>query len=234
MRLTNAILLYQGNWQDSAGFCSVHPVQETPNGPVIGSGHPASKSAILGLVQDLLPRNKQDQLEIIPANLLCKGAGFMAWYCKPQFRQLWFNNPKLGGQVTANVPHPGIVFIVTQRQWYVFAVAGDERPEANTELHVAPYFNVWDGGRICTGNVDVPKGKMKWNSKAWEEAFFRSNFTHPNIHEKNRLLRYAAGPIAFWRMMLEGKKKQFPQKALVATGKTLAQTLQSILKKEVS
>ena len=43
---------------------------------------------------------------------------------------------------------------------------------------------------------------------AWNAAFLRSFFTHPN--SKGKLVRYRGGAYAFWRDMLDGKFKPFP------------------------
>lgn len=230
-RLTHAVLLYRGS--HSVEYSSIHAVEHTDRGMVIGAGHPASKTALIGLLEDLKPKKKKAaaSIEVFAPNLLSKGAGHLVWYCKPQLRQVWFNCTEFDGKVSAVVPHPGLVFSVSSKGWQVFAVKGDQRPEAETEIFVAPYFNVWAGGGICAGNVDVPKREMKWNSAAWEEAFFRSYFTHINIREKNKLVKFGKGPYAFWRNMLAGKYRKFPEQYLVTTGKSLAETLNGTLKK---
>ena len=72
--------------------------------------------------------------------------------------------------------------MVTTKAWKVFAFKGRQRPDADTPLSVAPFFNVWQNGTICVGSARLPKGDQVHNHLAWEEAFFRSYFTHPNIH----------------------------------------------------
>lgn len=227
--LRNALLLYRPA-HGGEEYVAMHDVEHTPQGPIIGAGQPVTKAALQRMLLDLGPKKQKQPVEIIPANLLSKSPNHLAWYCEPKDRQVWFKCEQLGGEVTKVVPHPGLVFVVSQSGWHVFAVKGNQRPQADTELCVAPYLNCWEGGGICTGNVTTPKGKMRWNTTAWEEAFFRSYFTHINIQGKNKLVKFGKGAYAFWRSMLAGNHKKFPEKYLVATGMTLSQTLQRVLK----
>jgi PRTRC genetic system protein B len=161
-------------------------------------------------------------------HILAKGSDHLAWYCKPQKRQVWFKNDELGQDVSATTDHPGLVFIIGKGHWYVFAVKGNERPTSGTPLFVSPYLNVWKGGHICTGNIETPKGAMKFSTEAWEEAFFRSYFTHPNQHEKGALTKYRGGIFALWRALMKGRA--FPTKSLVSSGETLGQAFERTVK----
>src|ERR1035437_2468687 len=100
------------------------------------------------------------------------------------------------------LPHPGLVFAACSKVWSVWAVKGDHRPRPDSMLYQAPYFNVWDGGRICQGNVEVPDGTTAEKIDAWNAAFFNSFFTHPNIHKN--LAKYRGGAYKFWKDMLAG------------------------------
>ena len=58
---------------------------------------------------------------------------------------------------------------------------------------------------------------------AWNDAFLRSYFTHPNVTGK--LLRYRGGSYAFWRDMLDQRFTRFPERVLVDAKSTLGQLL---------
>lgn len=230
LRLTHALLLYKGgDGNGSVEYSSLHPIEESKRGAVIGAGHPTSKAALAGILKDLSPK-KNTLFDIIPSGMISSGPHHLVWYCKPQTRQVWFRNDRLGGEVSAPVPHPGTVFVLFRDDWYVFAVKSQYRPDEEDELYIAPYFNVWEGGKICTGNVTLPKGKQRWNTVAWEEAFYRSFFTHINGHEKTGIVSFSGGAFAFWKKMLNGKYKTFPERHLVPTGATLSKTLTAIFK----
>jgi PRTRC genetic system protein B len=202
-RLTNAVLVYQDASRKPA-FVSVHDVKtDGEDRPIIQAGVPASKSGLLALMRILDPETLL-RPALKPAHVLAEGSGFFVWYSKPQARQVWFDCKELGAR-TGRVPCPGLVFVVTTRAWKVFAYKGRQRPEGDTPLFIAPFFNVWNTGTVCVGSTRLPKGDQVHNSEAWEEAFFRSYFTHPNIHTPKGLTRYRAGPFALWRDLLDGQ-----------------------------
>jgi PRTRC genetic system protein B len=101
----------------------------------------------------------------------------------------------------------------------VWAVKGSRRPTPQTPLFQAPYFNVDAQGRICQGNVPVPEGTAVEKIEAWNDAFFRSFFTHPNVAGK--LVRYRGGSYAFWRDLLDQRFARFPGRVLVDVKTTL-------------
>lgn len=229
LQLRKAMMFY-GNSANPLGFVSLHDVEHTSLGPIIGAGKPASKSAVRAILKDLSRRSKKGEVSFIPQHILSQGENHLIWYVAPQHRQLWFRCEALGGEVTGVVPNPGLVFAVTPQGWHVYAVKGDGRPVPETELFVSPYLNVWMGGKICTGNVTTPKGNDRWNTVAWEDAFFRSYFTHINIQGKGKLVNYRGGAYAFWRQLLARPPKRFPEDRLVSYRSTLGDLFASLSK----
>lgn len=227
-QLAAAILLYKNG--NEVNFVSVHDIEflnADMSKPFIGVGRPATKSALAELAKDLIP-SLATKRGVLPANVLSYDLEHLAWYVPASKRQLWFKNEKFGGDITANVDLPGIVFFVTANGWYVFAINTKERPTAETELMVSPFLNVWKGGNICTGNIDVPKLTDVNSYLVYEDAFFRSYFTHINIHDKNELVKYPGGPYKLWANLISGALKKFPVKALVPTGKTVGDFLNNL------
>lgn len=228
--LAAAILLYKNGKE--INFVSVHDIEYINNDlskPYIGPGQPASKMALSHLVQDLLP-SVASQRTIIPANVLFYDYEHLAWYVPPCKRQLWFRSQELGGEVTASVDLPGLVFYVGLTGWFVFATSTKERPTAETPLFVSPFLNVWKDGKICTGNINVPKINGQASTEAFEDAFFRSYFTHINVREKNQLVKYPGGPYQLWKELINGQLKKFPKRALVPFQSTVGEFLESLNK----
>ena len=227
--LSNVVLLYAkktGYNSSQLCFASIHEV-ETHNGtPRIKPGMAVAKNALVEALKQLTP-DEYVQAELLADNVLAKGHDHLVWYMKPQKRQVWFKCKELGN-VSAKTEQPGLVFVVEQNQWHVFAIKGNERPTPETPLYVAPYFNVWEGGHICIGNVDLPKGEMKHNTAAWEECFFRSYFTHPNVHDKGGLTKYRGGIFALWRSLMKGRA--FPVTSLVPADETLSDVFERLVK----
>jgi PRTRC genetic system protein B len=105
----------------------------------------------------------------------------------------------------------------------VWAIKGDARPTPETTLFQAPYFNVYGDGGICQGSASVPEGTTAEKVEAWNDAFFGSFFTHPNV--RKNLVKYRGGSCKFWQDMLDGRFAQFPERVLVPVQMTLGQLL---------
>lgn len=217
--LSSAILMYAEKRSKQMVFASFHDVAIKGKTATIQPGLAVSKTGLVEALRSLVPEDFTPA-ELLEENILARGNDHLAWYSKPGKRQVWFDCPEFG-KVTALADHPGLVFIVSKNGWYVFAFKGDSRPSPQTKLFVASYFNVWQYGKICVGNIDPPKGAMKFRTEAWEEAWWRSTFTHPNQHEKGALTKYRGGIFALWRKLLAGKP--FPQESLVPANETLEQ-----------
>jgi PRTRC genetic system protein B len=218
--LSTAILLYRGG---EATFATVHDVTTRGGRPVILEGQALTTAAAVQLALDLSKNAVRGGF--VPENLLFLDGDVMAWWVPPARRHIAFRAKELGADERGEVvPHPGLVFKVDgQRNWFVWAVRGAARPAQNTPLHQAPYFNVWSGGAICTGNVTLPGGTTAERIDAWNAAFFGSFFTHPNVQGK--LVKYRGGAFKFWRDLLDGRHAQFPEHTLVPCGQTLLDVL---------
>lgn len=230
--VSHAILLYgkQTGYSNSREICfaSIHDVEAKKGTPTIKPGQAIAKKALFEALKCLAPDDYVDDKELFTENILAKGHDHLVWYSKPMKRQTWFNCKEMGGEASALTEHPGVVFAVSKGKWYVFALKGDQRPTPETTLYVAPYFNVWAGGHICIGNVDLPKGKTKFNTAAWEDVFYRSYFTHPNVHTKGGLTKYRGGIFALWRALMKGRA--FPVNSLVPANETLSSMFERVVK----
>ena len=111
----------------------------------------------------------------------------MVWYTRPETRHVAFRNKSFDGDKAGSCPLPGLVFFVKNDAWFVFAYAGKARPTEKTRLLRSPFFNVWQAGRICVGNIDLPKQRVNAPVEQWEDAFFGTWFTHPNVPQDQLL-----------------------------------------------
>lgn len=227
-QLSKAILLYGSG--SSVNFVSIHDIEGGASNPRIGAGNPATKQALAGIFRDLLPGALKPRT-ILPWNVLSSDHDHLAWYTLPTTKRLWFRSKEFGGELSGEVSLPGLVFLVTNGSWYVFAHKLTVRPLPDTPLFVAPFFNVWDSGRICTGNVKKPESFGPETIQEWEDAFFSSYFTHPNV-SPNELVSYKGGPYALWKKLLKGKLKNFPSVALVDMKVSLGDALVQMLARE--
>lgn len=220
LRLDQAVLIYRG--ASDRALATVHPVEEVDGEPVIMAGRAMTPRAALQLARALSKTVAHSGF--LPETVLYMDGDLLLWWLPPAKRHIAFRAPELGAAERGEgVPHPGLVFAAASNVWKVWAVKGKARPTLESALFQAPYFNVWQGGDICRGNVRVPDGTTAEKIDAWNTAFLSSFFTHPNVQGK--LVRYRGGAYAFWRDMLDGKFKRFPERVLMDTGTTLGKLL---------
>lgn len=221
LHLAQAVLVYRGTSGDA--LATVHEVEQINGEAVIGAGRTLTPRSSMALARALLKRGAHGGF--LPDNVLFVAGDLILWWLRPTTRHVTFRvsereAPLLGAvERGESVPHPGLVFAASHREWRVWAVKGTQRPTLATPLFQAPYFNVDAKGHICQGSVPKPDGTTAEKIGAWNDAFFRSYFTHPNVAAK--LLRYRGGSFAFWRDMLDGRFKRFPERVLVPLDATL-------------
>lgn len=226
--LSQAILVYTDEARAHSGsgagaqYATVHQVQNfgtdaNPNFQ-IAAGRPLTREALLAMFEELAKKHSLNT-DIIPENVLSISADHMVWWMPAGERNVFFNNKELGKRA-AKVPHPALMFAVVKGQWYIFALAKNERPTAETALQFAPYFNVYDSCAICIGSARVPRGISANAIGEWEQAFFESEFTHINGKEKKAT--HPRGEYALWKELLDGFYKAFPVEFLAPTQFTLA------------
>ncbi len=206
--LTRAILLYE---RGSCVHATVHSVTGEGGQARIGAGKPVTTRAVAELARRLSAPHERAGL--LPAGLLHLTAHRMLWWRAPRPRTVYFHCDDIGsGRCSANVPHPGLVFQSDGSSLRVWAVAGRARPSMFTPLWRAPYFNVFDHGEVCAGTVRMPGTSGPDVIDLWEDAFFDSYFSHPNGTSQ---LAYHGGCVAFWKAMLRGRFRSFPERVLV-------------------
>lgn len=225
LTLDQAVLLYHG--RSGGALATVHEVMAVDGAPVIGAGRAMTAQAARELASALLQRAAHGGF--LPETVLYLHGDVLVWWVPPARRHIAFrvgddHAESFGGAERGDlVPLPGLVFAASSRAWRVWAVKGSRRPTPKTPLFQAPFFNVDAHGRICQGNVPVPEGTTVEKIDAWNDAFLRSYFTHPNVAGK--LLRYRGGSYAFWRDMLDQRFTHFPERVLVDVETTLGQLL---------
>jgi len=219
LALAQAVLIYRGAQGDA--LATIHDVAAIAGEATILAGKAMTPRAAIALAQEL---SNRAAVGFIPESVLYLDGDAMFWWTRPGNRHICFREGALGtGERGEVVPHPGLVFAASRRFWKVWAIKGDMRPTPDTELFQAPYFNVYDDGGICQGSASVPDGTTAEKVAAWNDAFFKSFFTHPNVRKK--LVKYRGGSCKFWQDMLDGSFERFPERVLVPVQMTLGQLL---------
>jgi PRTRC genetic system protein B len=212
--LSAAVLIYT-NVATRHALATKHEVQEIAGRPSIRPGAPFNEQDYQLLVQALAPAQQPRMLWHEPC-VLARGLGRMLWWSPPKKRSLFFrrsaHNPQsFDGRGLCACP--GLVFLVAEREMFVYAFKGSTAPTRATRLCQAPFFNVWSRGKVCVGNAAVPPADRSEDPQAWEQMFFGSHFTHPNFTEPDRLT-VGVDPARFWREQVEKPDARFPEPVL--------------------
>ncbi|WP_091290833.1 hypothetical protein [Flavobacterium sp. fv08] len=119
---------------------------------------------------------------ILPANVLHidpSQNGGAVWYTRPQQQNLYFSESL--SLESGLVSLPALVWKADKKHLSVFALKGSGRPKAETPLCHAPFFNLYQNGSVCMGNVDVQiqqAASLEQFTAAWQAYFFGSYFSH--------------------------------------------------------
>ena len=159
--------------------------------------------------------------EILPANILAKGDRMIAWWSPACRRQMFYENAEgRAGELNGRLfPQPPLVWRVEHGDLRIRALVENQRPPAERKLCVAPFWNLSDDGRVCTGTMRHPESTAADSIFDWEQGFYESAFTHANV---GRLTRHPGGFEGLWSE-LAGKRKPFPVGTLISLPETLEQ-----------
>lgn len=226
LRLRHAVLLYRSQ-SNSAVYATLHDVSSEAKGPPqLLAGRPMTLAELASFANAAAARTAYQGF--VDSHLLYVAANTIAWWVPPARRQVWFRSEAPIGEASAKTDHPGLVFVANADEWHVFAVRGCERPNPGSPLYRAPYFNVWESGQVCTGNVAIPEQPGPEAIAAYNDAFFRSHFTHSNYRGKPAVRR-KGGLTQLWVDLLAGA--DFPSTCLVTRKETLAEAITRIIAK---
>ena len=214
--LREALLIY-GDRQRS--FVTRHAVVHQKQGPpTLEAAQPLTLAFLECLARSL---SGYSPAEILPDNVLAKGDRMIAWWTPARRRQMFYENSEgkaaeLNGRT---FPQPPLVWRVENGDLRIRALVENKRPVAQTKLLVAPFWNLSDDGRVCTGTMRHPDSATAASIPEWERGFYESAFTHANV---GRLTRHPGGFEGLW-CELAGKRKPFPVRSLIPLPHTLAQ-----------
>lgn len=146
----------------------------------MASGIPLTEKCLTDIF-DTISSEDSDMLHgLIPDNLLYAdgrcGREKYVWYNKPEKRSLFFN--KEAGIPDGQMWVPGLIYVASAASLSVFAFKGN-KPKSN--LFKAPFFNVYNDGRVCLGSAKVDNpSELTYESVIlyWEKMFWASEFVH--------------------------------------------------------
>jgi PRTRC genetic system protein B len=161
------------------------------------------------------PNNFLNPKGLLPKNVLSLKSGsdgFAVWHTPAQRMPLLFIKDLDIPCGKANIS--ALLWKATKNSLQVFAVT-DEEINEETPLFYAPFFNTYETGRVCMGNVPIciPKDcGLEMFMQRWDEYFFNSYFSHLfNGHQPVK-----GNIIQLWKSLVNTKRK-FPIKSLIQT-----------------
>jgi PRTRC genetic system protein B len=161
---------------------------------------------------------------LFPNNLLYVNPdnnGHAVWYTPPQQRELFFVE-SLGIPCGKGFV-PAMVWKATRNKLRVFALKGKAKPTGKTVLYHAPYFNTYQDGGVCMGNVNIniDRGTHLENfMMQWDQYFFGSYFSHM----LGGVSRTRQNIVHLWKNQTTTDNR-FPDEALISCGLNLNQLI---------
>ena len=222
-KLTRALLIYGKNSYDSIPyrhpFVTLHDVFHDDHGARLGEGQLATPRILTELVTQL---GKALPIEILPERVLVRVPEMIVWWTPALVRPMFFSDrdsdEAVRGLNAKTYPHPPLVFKAHGTHLWVRALTENKRPSPNSALFMAPYWNCYEDGNVCTGSMRIPRAKSISAFDSWEQSFFRSEFTHAIGTQKRT--QFPGGLPAMWKAL--AGKKSFPVRYLAPAPETLA------------
>jgi PRTRC genetic system protein B len=175
---------------DTSYYMESHDIVTRDNKPVIGAGRPMTKQTFADLEKYFVARHRiavakqVDDLLYGENNMIyCDqriGKKRFIWRVRSQRREIIFD--KATKLPNGFIVVPDMIFMTVGRTLYVFIV-----DDANN-LYDAPFYNIYDDGRVCLGTTDISgvidAKTFKQFTDAWEQSFWSSKFSAHGISQR--------------------------------------------------
>lgn len=192
------------------------------------NAHPLSVREATALAKALDTSEELQRNFLKPEGLLSKNVlyinptqgGYVVWHTPKQRVQLYFTDSlKIPNGITSIPP---LVWRASKDTLWLYALADAAEISAQTPLYRAPFFNLYNDGKVCMGTVKIkiPADCLLEEFIAkWQRYFFESYFSHTigNSPVKGSIIQ-------LWQKLVN-TKKQFPEKSLMETRYTLKKLL---------
>ncbi len=223
----SALVFYEAKSINTEMYVEHFDMDENGN-PI--NAHPLTVKEANVLTKSLLTDKEKNQAflkpkGILPTNILhinpSAEKGTVLWHTKAQQRQLYFVNGL--GIPNGKAPIPPMLWLATKNSLSVFALATNRRPTEKIPLYYAPFFNIYEDGKVCMGtvNIDIKKSaSVEEFIGAWEDYFFNSYFSH--LLGNNNPIK--GNCVNLWKDLI-GTDKPFPKEVLKKNNKILKNLL---------
>ena len=223
----SALVFYESNTLDKEVY--VEHFDMDKNGMPINA-HPLTEREAEQLAKSLTTEKQKQSAFLKPVGILpttilhinpSRDKGAVIWYTKSQKRPLYFIEglgiPSGQGFV------PAMVWQADKNSLRVFALLSNRRPTEKTPLYYAPFFNIYEDGRVCMGSVSIEikeSACVEEFTKAWEAYFFNSYFSH--LMGENSPVK--GNCVSLWKDLIS-TGRTFPTAVLKKNNKTFKNLL---------
>lgn len=199
---------------DNGGLVNVHPLSVSESQSLADSlGESGEFRAAYQRSRELYPENL---LHIDRGN-----EGNVVWHSPAQKVGLFF-------RADLTIPEgemyvPPLLWKAGQHALSLWALKSGKRPNMDTPLYHAPFFNIYDSGQVCLGSVkrNIPqKATLSEFMQLWERYFFDSSFSHTLFTGGAK----GIGMVDLWKLQQQSGKP-FPSKYLNRNKYTLKNIL---------
>jgi PRTRC genetic system protein B len=219
----SALIFYEAKTADNDVYVEHFDMDKNGN-PI--NAHPLTEREAKVLAKSLQIEKDKDNAflksnGILPTNILHinpnKDKSTVLWYTKSQKRQLYFVN---GLDIPSGMAYvPPMIWYASKNSLSVFALVSDRRPTEKTPLYFAPFFNIYEDGKVCMGSVKVSiknAASVEEFTGAWEDYFFNSYFSHLLGQDSP----ITGNCVSLWKDLVQ-TGKPFPKEVLKKNNKTL-------------
>jgi len=145
---------------------------------------------------------------LLPDNVLYinpEEEGFVIWQTGQRNTRLFFKKGLDVNCGKANIPP--LIWKANKNEVFVYALKKNVKATENTALFHAPFFNIYESGSVCMGNVGIDIASdsgLKEFMAAWERYFFNSYFSHSIYGNSTK-----SNIVQLWQGLINTNKK-FP------------------------
>lgn len=209
-----AVIIYEEKSQYSTEFyLETREIEKKDGRYLFMAPQPMPKDTMKKIAGSFIKRNSLEMEfgGLISAHLLMginrPGTLAVLWYRPAMLKNLNFSaSLDIKGDKTVSIP--ATLYLVLNQSLYVFALASDDRPGQATKLYNAPFFNIYEDGRVCLGTAKIGKTRSRTfelEADRFERGFYMAEQNGGNLVPCKTDLK------ALWRQQIK-KGEPFPIK----------------------
>lgn len=223
-QLRKALLLYgEGSYNSypyRRPFVTLHDVIHEDGEAHLSAAQLLTPQALYELLSAIAPAVP---VEVLPEYVIARTADKLVWWTPTRSRRMFFSERGQDGtlrQLNGKLyPQPPLLFKADDTHLSIRALTCNRRPTPDTKTYMAPYWNCYDNGSVCTGSMKIPTEKSIIAIRQWEDSFFNSAFSHAAGVTKHT--SHPGGVLALWKILQS--KKHFPLRYLLSLNETVEQ-----------